>query len=176
MKKIILGITGGIASYKSAELTRLFVKNDFNVQVVATESALQFVTELTLQTLSQNKVAKDLFDLEDEKNIGHIKLADEADVILVAPATADFIAKAAHGMANDLLSTILLATKAPVYFAPSMNVNMYEHFTTQKNLKTLQSIPNYNLIDPESGDLACGWSGLGRMAEVRKIFEIVANS
>lgn len=171
-KKIIIGVCGGIAAYKICELVRLFKKQKFNVQVALTKAATQFITPLTLQTLSQNPVATSLFDLNEESEIGHIQLADSADVVLIAPATADMIAKAAHGLCDDIISTLLLATKAPVLMAPSMNVNMYQHPAVQQNLTTLRA-RGVTIIDPTEGELACGWEGLGRLAELETIYSQV---
>ena len=126
-KNIIVGVTGGIAAYKSCELVRGLIKQDASVQVVMTKNATEFITPLTLQTLSGNKVAINTFDLEWESEIGHITLADNADLIVVAPATANFIGKVASGIADSLLSTVVLATKAPIVLCPAMNVNMYEN-------------------------------------------------
>lgn len=171
-QKIVLGVCGGIAAYKACELTRLFVKNDFQVQVMMSRSAKEFVTPLTFQTLTGKPVAHDLFDLTQESEIGHITLADSADVIVIAPATADVMAKAAHGICDNLINTVLLATKAPVVFAPSMNVNMLSHPATQNNMKLLQE-RGAHFIDAEEGELACGWTGQGRLAEPTRIFEFV---
>lgn len=169
-KTIILGIGGGIAAYKSCELTRLLIKERAKVHVILTEAAKQFVTPLTLQTLSQNPVHTDLFDLKQEETINHIALADQADLLIIAPATADLIAKAAHGLANDLLTNVLLATRAPILFCPSMNVNMWEHKATQTNVQSLKKL-GYLVLDPAKGELACGWEGMGRLLEPQKILE-----
>src|SRR5215813_5251856 len=126
-KTVVLGVSGGIAAYKAAEITRLLVQRGAQVRVMMTPNAREFITPLTLQTLSQNPVATDTFSLTQESQIGHIQLADAADLILVAPATADLIAKAAVGIADDIVTTVLLAARCPVAFAPAMNVNMYEH-------------------------------------------------
>lgn len=171
-KKIVLGVCGGIAAYKSCELVRLFKKAGHDVQVMMTKSAQEFVTAMTFQTLSGKPVATNLFDLTEESQIGHIQLADTADVIVVAPATANVLARAAHGLAEDVLSTVLLATRSPVVFCPSMNVNMWNHPATQANLKILKERGNH-FVNPESGDLACGWVGEGRLAEPGEIFDFV---
>ena len=173
-KKIVLGIGGGIAAYKSCELVRLLVEAGAKVHVVLTSGGAQFITALTLQTLSQNPVHTDLFDLTQESQIGHICLADEADLILIAPATADLMAKAAHGLANDLLTNILLATQAPIVFCPSMNVHMWEHKATQENVKKLKSY-DYHMLEPDSGYLACGYEGKGRLMEPAVILNFVTN-
>src|SRR5246127_4001221 len=128
-KTIVLGVSGGIAAYKSAELVRLLVNAGANVRVMMTRNATAFITPLTLQTLSSNPVATDTFSLTQESEIGHIRLADTADAIVIAPATADLIAKAAVGIADDIVTTVLLAAHCPVAFSPSMNVHMYDHPT-----------------------------------------------
>ena len=171
-KSIVLGISGGIAAYKAAELVRLLVKAGASVRVVMTKNAQEFITPLTLQSLSGNPVSTDTFDLTQESEIGHIRLADTADLILIAPATANILAKLAHGLADDLLSTLLLVTRAPVVIAPAMNVHMYAHPATQENLKTLQRF-GHHIIEPAEGELACGYEGKGRLAEPEQIVECV---
>src|SRR3954470_12152048 len=136
-RRVVLGITGGIAAYKGAELCRLLIKAGATVRVVMTEAATRFIAPLTLQTLSGAPVALDLFDAAQEAEIGHIRLADEADLLVVAPATADFIARMAAGMADDLLAAVVLAARAPVLLAPAMNVNMWTNPVTQANLNRL---------------------------------------
>jgi len=163
-KTIVLGVSGGIAAYKSAELVRLLVNSGAIVRVMMTRNATEFITPLTLQTLSSNPVATDTFSLTQESEIGHIRLADAADAIVIAPATADVIAKAAVGIADDIVTTVLLATRAKVAFAPSMNVHMYEHPTVAENLARLRS-RGAAIIDPGEGALACGYEGKGRLAE-----------
>jgi len=169
-KTIIVGIGGGIAAYKTCELVRRLVKAGADVHVILTQAANQFVTPLTLQTLSQNPIHTDLFDITQEQKIGHIALATRADLIVIAPATADLIAKAAHGLANDLLTNVLLATRAPVLFCPSMNVAMWEHRATQENLKRLKKL-KYHVMNPASGELACGTEGQGRLCEPQQILD-----
>ena len=167
-KTILLGITGGIAAYKSPELVRLLKKNGADVHVVLTRAAQHFITPLTLQTVSQNPTHTDLFSLTQGQEIGHIHLAEKADIIVVAPATADFLAKAACGMADDLLTTLLLVTEAPVLLCPSMNCNMWKHSLTQKNISTLQEL-GHKIMEPEEGELACGMTGKGKMCEPENI-------
>lgn len=167
-KNILLLITGSIAAYKSAELVRHLVKAGAQVRVAMTPSAEKFITPLTLQTLSGNPVMTDFFDLNQEAEIGHIQLADTADIVLVAPATADFIAKAAHGHADSLVSAIVLATKALIIIAPAMNVNMWENPITMQNVEILKS-HEVRFIEPQCGELACGWEGLGRLADLEQI-------
>ncbi len=171
-KNILLGVSGGIAAYKAAELVRLLVKAGATVRVVMTRNAQEFITPLTLQSLSGNPVSTDTFDLTQESEIGHIRLADTADLVLIAPATANILAKLAHGLADDLLSTLLLVARAPVVIAPTMNVHMYAHPATQENLKTLQRF-GHHIIEPTEGDLACGYEGKGRLAEPAQIVECV---
>lgn len=163
-KRILLGITGGIAAYKCAELTRLFVKAGAEVRVVMTEAATTFVTPLTLQALSGQRVHLDLLDAEAEAAMGHIELARWADLVLVAPASADFLARLTAGRADDLLTTLILATRAPVALAPAMNQGMWADSATQDNLARLRS-RNYLILGPADGDQACGDVGPGRMLE-----------
>jgi len=169
-KTIVLGVTGGIAAYKAAELVRLLVQDGARVRVMMTRNAREFITPLTLQTLSQQAVATDTFSLTQESEIGHIQIADSADAIVIAPATADVIARAATGIADDLVTTVLLATRAKVAFAPAMNVHMYEHPTVAENLAKLRS-RGVTVIEPGEGALACGYEGRGRLAEPAVIVE-----
>ena len=169
-KKIVLGVSGGIAAYKAVELLRLYVKAGAEVSVVMTASAQQFVTPLTFQTLSGQPVHTELFSLYQEREIGHISLADRADLFVVAPATANVVGKAASGLADDLLSTTLLATKAPVLFVPAMNVNMYQNPLYRQNEEKLKGF-GYNFMVPAVGELACGWEGQGKLPEPTAIFE-----
>jgi len=173
-KTIVLGVTGGIAAYKAVELLRLLTKSGATVQVIMTRSATEFVTPLTFQALSGNPVHTDLFNLFQEQEIGHISLADRADLLLIAPATANIIGKIAGGLADDLLTTTVMATKAPVLLAPAMNVNMYENPIYRDNENRLRRL-GYHFIDAESGSLACGWSGSGRLARPELIFEEVCH-
>jgi phosphopantothenoylcysteine decarboxylase/phosphopantothenate--cysteine ligase len=168
-KTIVLGVAGGISAYKSAELVRLLRKADARVRVIMTPAATEFITPLTLQTLSASKVATDLFDLRDEAEIGHIRLADEADLLLVAPATADVIARLAAGMADDLLAAVVLASRAPLLLAPAMNVNMWENPLTQDNLRRLLATGRVRTVGPDRGELACGWIGAGRLVDPGEI-------
>lgn len=163
-KKIILGITGGIAAYKSAELTRRLKEQGADVRVVMTPSAKEFITPLTFQALSGNPVSDSLLDRDAEAAMGHIELARWADLILIAPASADFLARLSHGFANDLLSTLCLATSAPIAVAPAMNQLMWQNKATRANCHTLKQ-RGILLLGPNSGDQACGETGLGRMME-----------
>ncbi|OIK13993.1 bifunctional 4'-phosphopantothenoylcysteine decarboxylase/phosphopantothenoylcysteine synthetase [Bacillus sp. MUM 116] len=171
-KKIVLGVTGGIAVYKAAALTSKLVQAGAQVKVILSESAAKFVTPLTFQALSRNEVYIDTFDEKDPNVIAHINLADWADLIIVAPATANTIAKLANGLADNMLTTLLLATTAPVWIAPAMNVHMYDHPAVKKNLATLAEF-GYQFIEPGEGYLACGYVGKGRLEEPEKIVELV---
>ena len=172
-KRILLIVTGGIAAYKTPELVRLFKKAGAEVKCVLSASGAQFVTPLTLQSLSGEAVHTELFSLTDENEMGHIELSRWADVVLVAPATANTLAKMAHGLADDLPSTLLLATDKPVMAAPAMNVRMWEHAATRDNVATLQA-RGVTMIGPDEGDMACGEWGEGRMSEPADIFAKVA--
>ena len=163
-KNVVVGITGGISAYKSCELVRFLVRDGAEVRCAMTRNAERFITSLTLQTLSGNKVASNLFDLTSESEIGHIKIADEADVVVVAPASASFIGKIASGIADSLLATVILATKAPVIICPAMNSNMYSNSIVQENMEKLRR-HGFTMVEPGEGDLACGWTGRGRLAE-----------
>ncbi len=168
MSRVLLGVTGGIAAYKACELVRGLRTREHEVRVVATPNALRFVSSLTLQTLSGQAVRSELFSLNEESEISHIELADWAEVLVVAPATAGFLARIAHGLADDLLATICLATRAPLIVAPAMNVNMYRHPATQANLDLLGK-RGVRIVGPDAGELACGWEGEGRLVEVEKV-------
>jgi phosphopantothenoylcysteine decarboxylase / phosphopantothenate---cysteine ligase len=168
-KRIVLGVTGGISAYKAAELCRLLRKADAQVRVVMTRAACEFITPLTLQTLSGARVARELFDLHEEAEIGHIRLADEADLVIVAPATADAIARLAAGLADDLLAAVVLASRAPILIAPAMNVNMWEHPLTQDNLRRLLGTGRVTTVGPDRGELACGWIGAGRLVDPAEV-------
>ncbi|MBE9527271.1 MAG: bifunctional phosphopantothenoylcysteine decarboxylase/phosphopantothenate--cysteine ligase CoaBC, partial [Proteobacteria bacterium] len=166
--RILLGVCGGIAAYKSAELVRLLRKQGAEVKVVMTHSAMQFISALTFQALSGNPVATELLDADEENAMGHINLARWADKVLIAPATANSIAKFSHGLADDLLSTLYLATDAPVYIAPAMNQAMWNKAITRENIQRLKT-HGVHIIGPEAGDQACGESGFGRMSEPANI-------
>ncbi|PKQ91220.1 bifunctional phosphopantothenoylcysteine decarboxylase/phosphopantothenate--cysteine ligase CoaBC [Paenibacillus sp. BGI2013] len=171
-KKIVLGVTGGIAAYKAATLCSRLVQKGADVHVIMTASATQFITELTLQTLTRNTVYTDTFDEREPAVVSHIHLADLADLVLVAPATANVIAKMAHGMADDMLSTTLLATTAPVMIAPAMNVHMYDHPAVKHNMNLLVE-RGAMMIEPGEGLLACGYVGKGRLEEPESIVDVV---
>ena len=169
-KKIVLGVTGGIAAYKAAEFVRLLVKEGAEVHVVMTENAEKFMAPLTFQTLSGNPVVTDPFALLENAEIGHIALADLAELVVILPATANIIGKIANGIADDFLSTMVMATKAPVLFVPSMNVNMWENKALQKNIQTLIGM-GYHPMEPGEGELACHWYGKGRLPELNDVVE-----
>src|SRR6476659_10708539 len=171
-RMIVLGVTGGIACYKAVELVRLLVKNGFQVRVIMTRGAMEFVTPLTFQTLSEKPVASETFSLTQESEIGHIDLADSADLFVVAPATANVIGKLASGIADDLLTTVLMATQAPVLLAPAMNIHMYENVIVQENLRKLRRV-GYHVMEPAEGYLACGYEGKGRLPDQEKISDEV---
>jgi phosphopantothenoylcysteine decarboxylase/phosphopantothenate--cysteine ligase len=173
-KNIVLGVTGGIAAYKAAELTRLLIKEGSKVRVVMTEAAQAFITPLTLQALSGEAVRSELFDPAHEAAMGHIELARWADLVLVAPATANLLSKLAHGRADDLLSTLCLATEAPIAVAPAMNQQMWQSDATKDNMKRLQA-RNVVILGPDSGDQACGETGPGRMLEPAAIVARIKN-
>lgn len=172
---VLLGITGGIAAYKTPDLVRRLRENGVNVQVVMTKGAKQFVTPLALQVVSGQKVRDDLWDLDAENAMGHIELARMASQILIAPASADFIAKLAHGFTNDLLTTICLATDVPIYLAPSMNRLMWENKATQDNIEILKQ-RGMIIIPPAIGEQACGEFGAGRLPEVDELVQAVLGS
>ena len=171
-KNILLIISGGIAAVKVPDLIRKLSQNGAHITPVLTESGAQFVTQLSIAALARSKVYTDLFSLTDEIEMGHIELSRSADLILVVPATAHLMAKMAHGMADDLASTLLLATDTAVMIAPSMNVRMWDHPATQRNLTTMQK-DGVQVIGPNEGEMACGEFGFGRMAEVAEIVQAV---
>jgi phosphopantothenoylcysteine decarboxylase/phosphopantothenate--cysteine ligase len=171
-KSILLIVGGGIAAYKSLELVRRLKERGASVRAVVTKGGAEFVTPLSLSVLTEEKVFTDLFDLKDEAEIGHIRLSREADLIVVAPATADLLAKMAHGLADDLATAVLLATDKQVLAAPAMNVCMWEHPATRRNLATLKA-DGTHFVGPDEGDMACGEFGLGRMAEPQAILETI---
>lgn len=170
-KNIVLGVCGGIAAYKSAEFLRLLIKQDANVRVIMTQNATEFVGPLTFEALSGQPVCTSLFEKSsDDASIKHIDWAQEADAVVIAPATANIIGKCAHGIADDALSTFLLAVKSPVIMCPSMNTHMYESRPVQRNLQILRS-DGFIIAEPESGDLACGTKGPGRLPEPADILD-----
>jgi len=169
-KTIVLGVTGGIAAYKAVELLRLLTKAGADIHVIMTKGAMEFVTPLTFQTLSMNPVSTSLFNLISEREIGHIMLADRADLIIIAPATANIVGKIANGIADDMLTTTVMASKAPVLIAPAMNVNMYQSPAYKENEAKLKG-RGVLFVEPARGLLACGWEGEGKLQEPQVIFE-----
>ena len=171
-KCVVLGVTGGIACYKALDVASMLRKKDVEVNVIMTKSATEFVTPLTFQSISQNRVVCDMFEEPKAWEIQHISLAKKADVLLVAPATANIIGKVVNGIADDMLSTTIMATKAKVIFAPAMNTNMYENKIVQENIQKLKSL-GYEFIEPASGRLACGDSGKGKLEKPEIIVDTV---
>jgi phosphopantothenoylcysteine decarboxylase/phosphopantothenate--cysteine ligase len=171
---VLLGVTGGIAAYKAPEIARQFVKRNDDVRAVMTDGASEFVQPMTLQVLTEHPVGTEVFDATWEDEIGHIELARWADAVLIAPATADAMARMAQGMADDLLTTIVLATEAPVVVAPSMNTQMWRHPATRRNAETLADELGYRVVDPDAGELACKEVGAGRMPDPSDLVEEVA--
>ena len=172
MATILLGVTGSIAAYKACELTRLFVQNGHDTHVIMTDAATRFVSPLTFRTLSRNPVALGLFDEPVAWVPGHISLAERADVLVIAPCTANVLAKLAHGLADDMLAATALATRAPLVIAPAMNTGMWGNPATQANMATLAA-RGAVFVDADTGGLACGTTGKGRMAAPQVIFEAV---
>jgi len=169
-REIILGVTGGIAAYKSVELLRELTRKGVNVHVVMTQNAQQFITPLTFQTLSGNPVLRDMFQLLEGSKIGHVALADIADLMVICPATANIMGKIANGIADDFLTTMVMTTKVPVLLSPSMNVNMWQSSLVQNNVERLKA-HGYQFVDPIEGDLACGSVGKGKLADIEEIVE-----
>ena len=174
-KNILLCVTGGIAAYKSPEIIRLFKKDGADVKVVMTESAKEFITPLTLQAVSGNEIHDSLLDIEAERAMGHIELAKWADLILIAPCTAETLSKLTHGRADDLMGAVILASNASVYIAPAMNMNMWSNKGTQENFESLSS-RGYSFIGPADGEQACGDIGPGRMVEPYEIIKLISLS
>src|SRR5690242_12637270 len=173
-KSVLLIIGGGIAAYKSLELIRRLREREFRVRAILTDAGGQFVTPLSVSALTGEKVYQDLFSLTDEVEMGHIQLSRSSDILVVAPATADLMAKLAHGIANDLASTALLATDKAILMAPAMNVRMWNHPATQRSFRTLTT-DGVLFVGPNDGEMACGEFGPGRMAEPDEIVETVQN-
>src|SRR6186997_110048 len=170
MPTVVLGVTGCIGAYKACEVLRELQRREVDVHVVMTAHATQFVSAMTFEALSRHPVFVDQFELGEQSDIQHISLASAADLLLVAPATANILGKFAHGIADDALSTLFLATKAPVMVAPAMNVNMFDHPAVGANLETLRA-RGVSIVEPGEGYLACGWLGRGRLAEVPEIVD-----
>jgi phosphopantothenoylcysteine decarboxylase/phosphopantothenate--cysteine ligase len=161
-------VTAGIAAYRACEITSALVRESFDVQILLTKEAKAFITPLTLQTLSHNKVIEDMFELPDKWDPIHTSIADKADLVLIAPATANVIGKLASGICDDILTCVVFATKAPVLIAPAMNEKMYKHKIVQRNIEKLKEI-GYKFIGPVKGHLACGYEGIGHIAETNDI-------
>lgn len=174
-KNILLGVCGGIAVYKTVDIASRLRKAGANVDVIMTKSATKFVTPLTFQEITGNPISCDMWEKVHTWNVEHIALAQKADLILIAPATANMVGKLANGIADDMLSTTVLASLAPVFLAPAMNTNMYNNPIFQRNLQTLRQVANYNIITPAEGHLACGTSGIGRLPEPADIVRTVEN-
>ncbi len=172
-KNILLGVTGGIAAYKACDIVSSLKKLNTNIDVIMTKAATEFITPLALQSISQNKVTVDMFATPNHWEIEHISLAKKVDLVVIAPATADIIGKIAHGIADDMLSTTVMATKAPILIVPAMNTNMYTNFIVQANIEKLKNA-GYLFIEPETGRLACGDTGIGKLAPVETIVNTIA--
>ena len=169
-KNIVIGISGGIAAYKACEIVNYLRSQGANVDVIMTKNACEFITPLTLETLSGNKVVSDMFERPDYIDVKHISLAKKADLFLIVPATANIIGKVANGIADDMLSTTIMATKAPVIFAPAMNNGMYENPIVQNNLEKLR-LYGYQIIEPKIGHLACGYEAKGKLPNRDEIID-----
>ena len=174
-KTVVLGVTGGIAAYKACDLVSRLHKKGINIRIIMTEHACEFVQPLTLEVLSGNRVVTDMFNRDFPWEVEHVSLAKAADVFAVVPATANILGKYAHGIADDMLSTTLLATRAPVLFAPAMNTNMYEHPAVQENIATLKQ-RGCLFVEPASGHLACGDTGKGKLADVETIEQAILDA
>lgn len=171
-KHILLGVTGGIAAYKTANLASMLVKLHADVHVIMTKNAEQIISPIAFEALTGNKVVDDVFDRNSGYHVAHIAMAHEADVVMIAPASADMIAKLAHGIADDMLSTTMLAARAPVYVVPAMNTFMYEHPATQENIEKIKSY-GYHVVEPADGYLACGDTGKGKMPQPEELLEYI---
>lgn len=173
-KNIVIGITGGIAAYKACDIVSYLVHEGANVDVIMTKNALEFVTPLTLETLSKNKVITDMFEKKEHIEVEHISLAKKADLFFIVPATANIIGKVANGIADDMLSTTIMATNTKVVFAPAMNNGMYTNKIVQNNINKLKNY-GYYFIEPDVGNLACGYKAIGKLANKNKIIEYLEN-
>lgn len=169
---IVVGITGGIAAYKACGIVSYLKSEGANINVIMTKNACEFITPLTLETLSGNKVITDMFERPDHIDVKHISLAKKADLFLIVPATANILGKVANGIADDMLSTTIMATKAPVIFAPAMNDGMYENPIVQRNIETLKNY-GYKIIEPSIGHLACGYNAKGKLPKNEEIIDYV---
>lgn len=171
-KNIVIGITGGIACYKVCEIISYLVREGANIDVIMTKNATEFISPLTIETLSRNKVVTDMFEKKEHIEVEHISLARKADLILVVPATANIIGKVANGIADDMLSTTIMATNSKVIFAPAMNNEMYNNKIVQENIKKLKNY-GYEFINPIEGNLACGYKAIGKLAKKQTIIDYV---
>lgn len=171
-KNIVIGITGGIACYKVCEIISYLVKEGANVDVIMTKNAKEFITPLTIETLSKNKVITDMFEKREHIEVEHISLARKANLILIVPATANIIGKVANGIADDMLSTTIMATTSQVIFAPAMNNQMYTNKIVQDNIKKLKNY-GYKFIAPIEGNLACGYKAIGKLAKKETIIDVI---
>ena len=169
---IVVGITGGIAAYKACGIVSYLKSEGANINVIMTKNACEFITPLTLETLSGNKVITDMFERPDHIDVKHISLAKKADLFLIVPATANILGKVSNGIADDMLSTTIMATKAPVIFAPAMNDGMYENPIVQRNIETLKN-NGYKIIEPSIGHLACGYNAKGKLPKNEEIIDYV---
>ena len=169
-KNIVIGITGGIACYKACEIISFLVHEGANIDVIMTKNATEFITPLTLETLSKHKVTVDMFEKKDHVEVEHISLARKADLFLIVPATANILGKVANGIADDMLSTTIMATPAPVIFAPAMNNGMYTNKIVQDNIKKLKKY-GYHFVSPIEGNLACGYQAIGKLAKKETIIK-----
>ena len=173
-KNILIGVTGGISAYKVCDIVSALKHKGANVNVIMSKNATKFITALTLETLSKNKVYVEMFDGEYEQEVRHISLARNADIVLVAPCSANVIGKLANGIADDMLTTTLIATKAQVVIAPAMNDNMYSNLIVQDNIRKLKEF-GYKFIEPDTGNLACGYIGKGKLAKKEVILNYLEN-
>ena len=171
---IVIGVTGGIAAYKSCSIINYLKKQGANIDIIMTKNAAQFITPLTLETLSGNKVVLDMFETPDYIDVKHISLAKKANLFLIIPATANIIGKVANGIADDMLSTTIMATKSPVIFAPAMNNQMYENCIVQSNIQKLKNY-GYQFIEPDIGHLACGYDAKGKLPKSKVIINFIKN-
>ena len=169
---IVIGISGGIAAYKACDIVSYLRREGYNIDVIMTKNACKFITTLTLETLSGNKVITDMFERPDHREVEHISLARKANLFLIVPATANILGKVANGIADDMLSTTIMATKAPVVFAPAMNDGMYSNLIVQDNINKLKEY-GYKFVEPATGHLACGYDGKGKLAKKEDIIDYV---
>jgi len=173
-KNIVIGMSGGIACYKVCEIISYLKREGANIEVIMTKNATEFITPLTIETLTKNKVIINMFDNKEHTEVEHIRLAQKADIFLIVPATANIIGKVANGIADDMLTTTIIATKKKVVFAPAMNNQMYENEIVQENISKLKK-HGYEFIEPQEGNLACGYKAKGKLAKTELIIEFLKN-